>query len=504
MKHLLAISLGPVQGFIAAARKTRDLWFGSFLLSDIARKTAKSIVEQPNVTLIFPGVDDTNKLSDENFSVANVILAVVENPQEVAKLADETAKNVWRKYVDDAKNEVEKIGGKNVLRNDVWQRQRDDFVEFYAAWVPYQDGQYQENRKRVMRLLAGRKACRNFAQEIQTDDRLPKSSLDGARDTVLQKDLPKPFRDNLHIREGEQLDVVGVVKRFCGGRKKFPSLGEIAVNPVCKNRKEGFTPESEIDDDTDKRLQKLAEKSPYLAVICADGDKMGQVISSLKTPQEHQQFSIALSDFSQAVPNLVKQHYGECVYVGGDDVLAFVPVDTVLDCARALSETFSNCLKKYNGVSLSVGVAIGHYHEMLENLLDFARKAESDAKKPERNGLAIWMYHRGNSLCSVKQQWTNELDKRINRWANLFAEQKIPQKFPYDLRSLADLYDKSEVPADCLQKQLIATASHKRVYATELYREFEKIKDVPTMEKLVNELLIAQMIGDVKDKAKKG
>jgi hypothetical protein len=33
MSYLLAISVGPVQEFIVAARRTRDLWFGSYLLS---------------------------------------------------------------------------------------------------------------------------------------------------------------------------------------------------------------------------------------------------------------------------------------------------------------------------------------------------------------------------------------------------------------------------------------------------------------------------------------
>ncbi|MDI9601475.1 MAG: type III-B CRISPR-associated protein Cas10/Cmr2, partial [Acidobacteriota bacterium] len=40
MSHLLAISIGPVQDFIAAARKTRDLLNGSELLSTIATAIA--------------------------------------------------------------------------------------------------------------------------------------------------------------------------------------------------------------------------------------------------------------------------------------------------------------------------------------------------------------------------------------------------------------------------------------------------------------------------------
>jgi CRISPR-associated protein Cmr2 len=39
--YLLALSIGPVQNFIAAARRTRDLWFGSHVLSEISKAAAR-------------------------------------------------------------------------------------------------------------------------------------------------------------------------------------------------------------------------------------------------------------------------------------------------------------------------------------------------------------------------------------------------------------------------------------------------------------------------------
>ena len=44
MNHLLQIAIGPVQEFIAAARRTRDLWFGSYLLSEISKAAALSVL----------------------------------------------------------------------------------------------------------------------------------------------------------------------------------------------------------------------------------------------------------------------------------------------------------------------------------------------------------------------------------------------------------------------------------------------------------------------------
>ena len=35
-RFLIAMSLGPVQSMIGAARRTRDLWCGSWLLSEAA------------------------------------------------------------------------------------------------------------------------------------------------------------------------------------------------------------------------------------------------------------------------------------------------------------------------------------------------------------------------------------------------------------------------------------------------------------------------------------
>ena len=52
-RWLLQVSFGPVQGFIASARRSRDLWAGSYILSKIARAAADSLIEA-NASLIYP------------------------------------------------------------------------------------------------------------------------------------------------------------------------------------------------------------------------------------------------------------------------------------------------------------------------------------------------------------------------------------------------------------------------------------------------------------------
>ncbi|PJF23677.1 MAG: type III-B CRISPR-associated protein Cas10/Cmr2, partial [Phototrophicales bacterium] len=53
MSHLFLFQIGPVQTFIAASRRTQDLYVGSRLLSEIALAGVKA-AEQAGGSLVFP------------------------------------------------------------------------------------------------------------------------------------------------------------------------------------------------------------------------------------------------------------------------------------------------------------------------------------------------------------------------------------------------------------------------------------------------------------------
>ena len=389
MSHLLAISVGPVQEFIAAARRTRDLWFGSYLLSEVSRAVAKAIENQGG-RLIFPA--SSNPEVAEN--VANVILAelVAGDPKEVAAKAKEAAQKQWLEFAEDARSEAS-----GVTRADIWEDQVDDVIEFYAAWVPRSDN-YQHDRAHVMRLLAGRKNCRDFKQPEYNDTGLPKSSLDGQRPTVLVG--PKPgesretYRDDwpktLRLASGEQLDVIGMTKRL--GKKigdsdpSYPSVARVAaetwlrgvrgrsefedlknacqklkgLNTVREERYQYFPYEGTViyrdrhadlrkelglgDNDLDAVAAALkeigGEPNPYLylAVLVADGDSMGAKLSELSRVEDHQTFSGKLADFASHAEEIVRDQDGVPIYAGGDDVFALLPVHRCMKCAAQFAK----------------------------------------------------------------------------------------------------------------------------------------------------------------------
>src|SRR5437867_3350191 len=86
----MVVAIGPVQEFIASARRSRDLLFGSWQLSELSRAAARKIVGLHGDSiecLIFPAAKDSSQLDPHtDLGVANKILGkIAGNPRDVAK-----------------------------------------------------------------------------------------------------------------------------------------------------------------------------------------------------------------------------------------------------------------------------------------------------------------------------------------------------------------------------------------------------------------------------------
>lgn len=585
---LLQISVGPVQEFIAAARRTRDLWFGSSMLSEISKAAAKA-VKDAGAELIFPAPNVPGKdlEPDSDLNVANVILARASgDDQAMNALAEKAREAAVARFKAFAAEAYEKA--KRCIVKERWDRQIEDVIEFYAAWTELGTGEvaYKAARQKVARLLAARKNLRDFLPH-KGEPGVPKSSLDGLRESVF-RDGKLPAIPGLRLKGGEALDSVGLIKRIAGD-ERFPSVSRVAVDPWVRGAKEEtlreLRPHCEAlvkagaisrvrggeafpyegtavllsrhaamlaeREDGDKEGAKAACKAiaeilsrlrpqdrpqePYFALLVADGDRMGAAISEIKNMKGHQDFSKTLSEFAGKAQKVIKDFHGVCVYTGGDDVLAFLPLDTCLGCARELHEAFGELLKDYKSSkdhrspTLSVGLSIGHAMEDLEDLLEFGRGAERVAKKGigdeaadqgvDRNGLAVVVRSRGSGAVAVREQWRCRdkegredtlaladvsLDERLQYWARLFSDGAIPNKFPYELRENAEFYrgwEDGEVLKAAVRDDIKRIFRRKDVRLSD--EEKKRVEDYidsrlfghRDIERLSDELLIAQWIG---------
>lgn len=209
MEYLLQIHIGPVQGFIASARRTRDLWFGSALLSRLAMEAAIAL-NKAGATLIFPSpgyIAEAEKNKEEQgseeFSVPNKIVAVVrvENEDQVKELGDSV-----REAMNEERDRIRNIAygkvNQQYLDREKADRQIDDLIEYRWVALPY-DGAYDNIREELELLMAARKNVYNF-QQVAWGASRAKSSIDGKLECVVFNDWYVRRSDSMEKRFEKQ------------------------------------------------------------------------------------------------------------------------------------------------------------------------------------------------------------------------------------------------------------------------------------------------------------
>ncbi|GIV92691.1 MAG: type III-B CRISPR-associated protein Cas10/Cmr2 [Chloroflexus sp.] len=570
--YLFLLTIGPVQSFIAAARKSRDLWAGSHLLSELSRYAAQEL-KALNATLIFPAQEELDK-----HEVVNRILARIETDDPAATGAEleKRIRNHLRKQAEKLFQKIEGFKKEAKAQKDAPEQntseqntseqntseqntseqntseqntpeqnalaQIEDLLEI--AWACVQEsGTYQNDRNTVEQALAARKATRDFGQPTYKAE-VPKSSIDGLRESVIPEHYyPRPnasekerrrkeleLLDYFGVKPSERLSGVDLLKRHLpgeGGVTDFPSTSHIAALPwlaryapssasafeaYVKDIRQYFAQnaqpakinqvrfqninllqgydasilfEERLAEDVEEvelaaarsRLHELYEAigsrpEPYYAILHADGDRMGKVIDNLAAQgiEAHQQFSRSLDSFAAGVRALVEgpDYRGALVYAGGDDVLAFVPLDTALACARELAQRFAAALSAYTAIdgnktiapTLSVGIAIVHHIEPLSAALDLARQAEKAAKR-SRNALAIILSKRSGADTTISGGWDTDFVDRLERWIELHRTDALPDGAAFELR---DLYNRvgHVLPREALRAEAMRILQRKR------------------------------------------
>lgn len=564
MSHLLLVSIGPVQDFIASARRCRDLWYGSYLLSELAKGAARAILKSENGrpdSLIFPAPNRMEELEPgSSLNVANKILARVENPTVAAQSAIAEVQVMLSTGIEEA---LRAFGDCPYLDREPALSQIVDLPEIY--WVSLSEtGNWRHDRTRVEALMASRKNLRAFGPVTWGSER-PKCTLDGLRETVLDlsrvQDMPaEEMRRRFGVRRGEYLCGVALLKRQgargqhrtastshlaslpfldgLGSKAEVESLvealrsygisdedlGNVEVAHPVFGRHDGHILYEErladfVSDPTRLSqarsslrafLRRVGRRpGPYYAILLADGDRMGAALDSIPSPDQHRSFSQKLASFASEARAIIRRCSGSPVYAGGDDVLALVPLHRALECSKLLADDFRNRLAGIapkDQPTLSVGLAVIHHLDSLSDGLTLARRMESLAKRT-RNSLAIGVSKRSGSVTECAGHW-DQLDKRLTQWISLHRGRLVPRGVPYELRQL-DL-KLSGVSRELLRIEADRVLRRKQPEAgrkTQLEQDVLKAllqgisSDGGSVTRLAEELIIAEVFADSLDTA---
>jgi CRISPR-associated protein Cmr2 len=150
--NVLHFTLGPVQSFVGQARRTRDLWAGSFLLSYLAGHAMKAVIDKEG-GIAFPAVqEDNGEATDELLkaitnssphdgpkigSLPNRFKAKVPEGFD-PKDCESAVHEAWRGVADAAWHEyVAPAAGYGNETRSIWERQVESFWDM--SWVVGKD-----------------------------------------------------------------------------------------------------------------------------------------------------------------------------------------------------------------------------------------------------------------------------------------------------------------------------------------------------------------------------
>ena len=517
------LTLGPVQSFVGQARRTRDFWTGSFILSWLS-SVAMATVRHQGGDIQFPQPD---------MHFLNALQGIKEStppPQQASVPNRFKALGAKTDLTFEPALVVENINTAwQALANLIWQRDLEPYLTepqlslTHAIWQRQVDHFWDinwclSNDPNESNLLDRRKNWRN--QHLPNEPGMKCMMIEGLQELSGELNPRKKeveafwvsirqhiSHGNTDLRQGEALSALGFIKRrfvhhfshfnqvidvkgkaltLKGWRinPQVPSVPYMAASPwyaaalraakdnpsvfdalnhfldaaeQCADYTEAATPTGEVAQATaalgwqrkvagidgvvfhtsqlalggrrfeDPKaasateqalvaLQKKAQlpvPSSFYAVLLMDGDSLGSQMSDMT---KQTAISLALQQFTTAAPKIVAEHSGFLIYVGGDDLLAFTPVDHAVACAAELRNYYADCFRQQNDklkspghiqTSLSAAINFAHIKVPLTSILSDSHQLLDTIAKDltGRDALAIRVHKPGGLHLQWSQPW---------------------------------------------------------------------------------------------------
>jgi CRISPR-associated protein Cmr2 len=427
----IEFSIAPVQSFVSQARRTRDYWAGSYLLSYLTAHAMWGVSGGDPKVIRFPCIkEDSLWLAVSGFlskdgaqengpliaSLPNRFTAVCADPVKAGKNGEKALWEAWERIVNGVWQEIRQFlpPGLNLTElPQVWKNQVDNLWEVY--WVDegletaVTWGERMNQRKNWRKPL-----CWEERGEVCTvcGERVVAFGAGQSRGVVQQiwhegtdsirKAINNKWKLALEDGDRERLCSICLIKRI------FPYIAMEVLGWGLKEQ-EHFpsTHEFAVQLGKDEQGEPL---KPYYAILLMDGDKLGQKLRDY--PEKRESISRAMSEFSRKVPEIVEGEYnGRVVYAGGDDVLSFLPLHHALSCASALRNEFLHQQAERDleelAITISAAILMVHMMSPLQPILKVAHRLLDDVAKDGvgRDAFVLQVQKRNGPTLTVAKPW---------------------------------------------------------------------------------------------------
>ena len=432
-----AISIGPIYKTLAEVKKSRELWGASYLFSYITREIIEQLKskDMQRILPFYPDLpDEIDGLGAGFFADRIIYEGDLKNEIEHIKnkVFDKLSTGSGINSELSTKSEIDNNDQHNLPKEYLKNYIRITVITFTLP-VELEATKKEKNIVLVAnKLLDSAELQEKYYPDITDIDW--RAAIDNLNREIFYE---KAFKSSTNFL--------------------FPSLPEIGTDDFRKINKEHYqslkkglykkpdNPKDQNKQDSENQknfilaLKKDEEfKSltfrpyhKYVAVVEADGDNIGETIRAIgENADQIRSFSEALFNFSKAATEKIIGYGGKPVYSGGDDLLFFAPVASMVDEAGNVMPTLKSIfglLKEIDDVftqniveneklkdlykkdndgnskvkkpSLSFGISVSYYRFPLNESRDTAHCLLRKAKEGDKNKICFELRkHSGHSF----------------------------------------------------------------------------------------------------------
>lgn len=429
-KYLIGFNIGPIYEVMKHSKKTRELWFGSYLFSMLI-KMVYGKLSKAGYTIIKPYYEEVNEEKSTAGLFPDRIVALTSNnvneiKTELAKIVKEVKEEFSEIIVNLITNKTERqitdtAGNNHNVATKLSNSTAgiiNEYLQLDYVIIPQDTLDDKEIIKEVESYLDAIEVNRSFALGKNKPTCYRCKSLPATVEVFEQWESEPNQNQKLcpfcfiklrsHFSKEIQ-ELTGIEDK-----KPFPALRDISAVEL-KGKFENVFKEYEDRDEEDLFADSRIKDSvknyhKYYALFMADGDNLSKVSKNLKTPEELSKY---LFEFGKIIHSLSKNEYrGEPIYIGGDDIFAIMPfafgnnegLKTIFDFVLHVNDEYNKKVvtpinsTKEDKTSLSVGVVIAYYKFPLAMALEEVQKQLFEVAKQikGKNGLAVkFIQHSG-------------------------------------------------------------------------------------------------------------
>lgn len=398
-KSVFGFTIGPIYELMSHSKKTRELWFSSFFFSWYVKKLYYELVKSNGIKFLKPYIDNISTLPKTKAGLFpdHIIGYSEKDPDKTFEIIQNCIKNINTFFVDliDETGKSHYLSGKT--KTDV-ENIFTDYLQTSFVVIPIDTIKGSNVVEIVENYLDALERNRSFTLRKNENPCFRCKSFPAVFDITdnyetkykKQPICPFCFIKFMCNQSDEVCSVINEQKNF-----RYRSTGEISAVELIKKIDEeklkaylSKYDELEYEGKAGNEFRELLPEKgkeirpyhKYMAIVQADGDNLGYTASSVKNPEELSQI---LFEFGQEALDITNKFHGEAIYIGGDDVLAFLPTAfkegenffTIIDYLIEISKTYKcKLLCKNLSGSISIGVHLFYYKSPLSLAIQSARE----------------------------------------------------------------------------------------------------------------------------------